>query len=87
MLTGGDGDIRLARPLTDEISQIEVNDLADTHWDNHLRMHLPPVCDHPGPSSLVDWRKACMLASERSRAETCDRQVDDGQWLLNSTRR
>lgn len=43
MLTGGDGDIRLARPLTDEISQIEVNGLAGTRWDNHLRMHLPPV--------------------------------------------
>ena len=43
MLTGGDGDIRLARPLTDEISQIEVNGLAGTRWDNHLRTHLPPV--------------------------------------------
>lgn len=43
MLTGGDGDIRLARPLTDEISRIEVNGLAAARWDNHLRMHLPPA--------------------------------------------
>ncbi|MGI9507458.1 MAG: DUF1513 domain-containing protein, partial [Geminicoccaceae bacterium] len=43
MLTGGGGDIRLARPLTGDMDRIEVNGLASTRWDNHLRTHMPPV--------------------------------------------
>ena len=37
MLTGGEGDIRLVRPLTGEIKPVDMKGLASVRWDNHLR--------------------------------------------------
>ena len=38
MLTGGEGDIQLVRPRDNEVDMIEIKALANTHWDNHLRL-------------------------------------------------
>ncbi|MEM8950131.1 MAG: DUF1513 domain-containing protein [Pseudomonadota bacterium] len=38
LLTGGAGDVRLARPLDNEIDMIEIKDLAAARWDNHVRL-------------------------------------------------
>lgn len=38
MLTGGDGDVRLVRPLLDKVDRIEIEGLASARWDNHLRL-------------------------------------------------
>lgn len=41
ILTGGTGDVMLARPLTNEVSPIDTG-LGHTRWDNHLRMARSP---------------------------------------------
>lgn len=38
MLTGGEGDIRLVRPLDVDVQPIDVDGFAGARWDNHLRM-------------------------------------------------
>ena len=38
LLTGGDGDVRVARPRSNEVSTIDVDSLAAARWDNHLRL-------------------------------------------------
>ena len=38
VLTGGEGDIRIARPLKNDVSKTELSGLVSARWDNHLRL-------------------------------------------------
>ena len=42
MLTEGEGDVRLARPLVDDVRPIDMEGLVSARRDNHLR--LVPQC-------------------------------------------